>query len=43
MAQNRLPIIGGIIAVISFLIYSATFIVSSASRLSCFASARLSM
>ena len=28
MAQNRLPIIGGIIAVIAFLIYSATFIVS---------------
>ncbi len=28
MAQNKLPIIGGIIAVIAFLIYSATFIVS---------------
>jgi len=28
MAQNRLPIIGGIIAVLAFLIYSATFIVS---------------
>lgn len=28
MAQNRLPIIAGIIAVLAFLLYSATFIVS---------------
>jgi membrane protease subunit HflC len=28
MAQNRLPIIAGIIAILAFLLYSATFIVS---------------
>lgn len=43
MAQNRLPIIAGIIAILAFLLYSATFIVSSASRQSFFVSVRSSV